>query len=72
MARKNEGRIFVARSSFSATIDGTDYTVHKDLTRVREGHPLLDGDRAQFFEVMVVDYDIEQATAAPGERRGEQ
>ena len=70
MARRNEGRIFIARSSFSATIDGVDYNIQKDLTRVREGHVLLDGGRAQFFEPLTVDYDVEQATAAPGEVRG--
>lgn len=62
-------RIFIAKESFSTELDGVQITVMKDITRVREGHPLLDG-REQFFRLLDVHYDLEQATAAPGEKRG--
>lgn len=63
--------IQVAKDSFSATIDGVPYAVNKG-ERVREGHPLLKGREALFEPVdLKVHYDIEQATAAPGERRGQ-
>lgn len=40
--------------------------------RVRAGHSLL-REQGSFFEPVdtTVQYDVEQATAAPGERRGE-
>lgn len=62
------GRIYVARESFTTEINGQTESVVGGRTRVREGHPLLEG-RAQFFELLTVDYEVEQATAAPGERR---
>lgn len=64
------GQIYVARESFSADLDGASVAVVAGRTRVREGHPLLAG-RAHLFEEITVDYDVEQATAAPGERRGD-
>jgi len=36
----------------------------------RAGHPLLNG-REKFFKLFAVDNEVEQATAAPRERRGE-
>lgn len=69
-ARKpNLGDIFVARESFSTDLDGVPVTVQKGATRVRAGHPLLQG-REDLFEPITVHYDVEQATSAPGERRG--
>lgn len=63
--------IYVANETFSAEVDGTPVVVHKGQTRVRAGHPLLDGREALFDRVEdEVQYDVEQATAAPGERRG--
>lgn len=38
--------------------------------RVREGHPVLVG-REDFFKPLEIQYEVEQATAAPGEKRGE-
>ena len=62
--------IFVAKDSFSTTLDGQPVVVQKGVTRVRAGHPLLKG-REMFFEPLIVQYDIERATSAPGEKRGE-
>jgi len=64
-------RVYVANESFACQIDGKDYQIAKGITRVREGHPLLQAN-PQYFRPMEdnVHYDVEQATAAPGEKRG--
>lgn len=67
--QKAGGAIFQARESFSTILDGAPIAVVGGHTRVREGHPLLKG-REHLFEPLTVDYDVEQATAAPGEKRG--
>jgi hypothetical protein len=64
--------LYVANQSFSTMIDGELYGVAKgDI--VRAGHPLLSKNRMQFFEKAkesdYVDFDVEKATAAPGEER---
>ena len=61
--------IYVAKQSFATEIDGQSVIVHKGTTRVRAGHPLLKG-RESLFEPLTVQYDVEQATAKPGEQRG--
>jgi len=63
-------RIYVARETFVCELDGSDVVVTAGVTRVREGHPLLAG-REMYFDELDVQYDVdvEQATAAPGERR---
>lgn len=61
--------IYVATESFSTTLkDGTPVIVQKGLTRVRAGHELLKG-REVFFKPLDIQYDVEQATAAPAEVR---
>ncbi len=65
---QGDGSIWVAKESFATNLDGAEITVLAGRTRVRDGHPLLRG-REQFFERLTVHYEIEQATAAPGERR---
>lgn len=70
--RQTGGRVFVARETFSWTdADGVPLIAHAGQTRVREGHPLLAG-REHLFDPVEgqVHYDVEQATAAPGEKRG--
>jgi hypothetical protein len=63
------GKIFVAKESFSTVLkDGTPVAIQANITRVREGHELLKG-REVFFKPLDVQYDIEQATAAPAEVR---
>jgi hypothetical protein len=61
--------IYVARESFSCELDGVPVFVTAG-ERVRAGHKLL-RQQASFFEPAdeTVRYDVEQATAAPGERR---
>ncbi len=62
--------VYIAKESFAAEIDGVPVVVRKGVTRVRAGHPLLAG-REQMFEPADAhaDFDVEAATAAPGERR---
>lgn len=61
-------RVYVPVESFIANVDGQDITFIRDQTRVGEGHRILElfPDK---FEVMRVHYDVEQATANPGETR---
>ena len=68
MPKKSGSTIYVARDSFLTIVDGVEVMISKGKTRVREGHPLLSG-REDLFEPMTVDYDIEQASSAPGEKR---
>jgi hypothetical protein len=69
-ASKN-GDVYIAKESGSAEVDGRTLTFTKGITRVRAGHPLLKGREGLFEPVDdVVHYDVEQATAAPGEKRG--
>lgn len=71
MARRNQADIYVAKVAFFAEVDGEQIAVAAG-ERVRSGHPLLDSQREYFEPVDErVKYDVEQATAAPGEKRGE-
>lgn len=66
------GAVFVAKESGSTEIKGESYVFVKGVTRVREGHPILK-TCPEYFEPVEehVHYDVEKATAAPGEKRGE-
>jgi hypothetical protein len=74
MATRNAGRVFAAREPLSATVDGVPIYLDKgDL--VDENDPVRTGREDMFepFVPTVRKYDrpneIEQATAAPGEKR---
>lgn len=61
--------IYVARDSgVIYDADGTPVVVHKGVTRIRSGHPLLEGNE-ELFEVLSVDYDVEDTTARPTQKR---
>lgn len=62
--------IYVAKTAFSCELDGERLTINKG-ERVRAGHALLRA-QAEYFEPAdtTVAYDVEQTTAAPGEKRG--
>lgn len=69
MARQDD--IYVAVEAFTAEIDGLQYIVNVG-ERVRAGHALL-RVLPTAFERLVdqpVTYEVEQATAAPSEKRG--
>jgi hypothetical protein len=62
--------LYEARESFVTMLDGEQVAVSRgDL--VRKGHPLLKG-RDELFRPAegYIRFDVEQATAAPGEKRG--
>ena len=69
MPRKAEPEIYVATQSFAADVDGVPTVVSKG-ERVRRGHALLK-QHGGYFEPADegVEYDVEEATAAPGEKR---
>lgn len=60
--------MLVARESFIANIDGTEYQVQRAVTRVDSEHPLAK-IHPEFWEELAPTYPVEQATAAPGEKR---
>ena len=59
------GKIYVARTSALIQLgDGNSVVLKQGITRVREGHPLLEG-RESMFEEIGVHYDVETARQAP-------
>ena len=67
--KEPKAEIYVARSTGIIRVKGELYTYIAGRTRLRAGHPLLKA-LPDKFEPLSLDYDLEQATAAPGERRG--
>lgn len=65
------GQLWVAKTDFVCDLDGVQEFIRAGQTRVRAGHRLLER-YAECFEPadVGVEFDVEQATAAPGERRG--
>lgn len=63
--------VYIARQSFVAQVEGKKVFITEGVTRVRRGHALLKG-REHLFEPADahVHFEVEQATAAPGEKRG--
>ena len=68
MPRTTEPELYVARSSGVIKVKGETITYLAGRTRVRAGHPLLKA-RPDAFVPLEANYDVEQATAAPGEKR---
>jgi hypothetical protein len=64
----------VATESHCVEIDGEPIVVTANQTRVRSNHPLVKANPGYFRSAddsaTYEDEDVEQATAAPGERRG--
>lgn len=60
--------ILVAKTNAVFDYEGRRVVIRAGVTRVRAGHPITEG-REDLFEPITVDYDVEQATAAPGEKR---
>lgn len=71
MARRTDPQVFVATESGSAEVDGEVITFVKGVTRLRKGHAIL-SQLPNFFEAADehLAYDLEDASAAPGEKRG--
>lgn len=69
------GEIYVANTSGFVHVPGKgkddpgeDIRIEAGVTRVREGHPLYK-QAPDLFSPLEVQYDVEQATRAPGEKR---
>lgn len=63
--------VYVCKESAAFEYDGDMVVVSKGYTRIRAGHPIL-AAHPELFEEITVHYDVprvEQATAAPGEKR---
>jgi hypothetical protein len=66
---KSTGQIYVASTSGVASTPDGEIVFTKGVTRIREGHPLLK-QLGHYFEPLEVQYEVEDTTPAPGERRG--
>lgn len=63
------GNVYVATESVSGLLfDGEPIDLRRGVTRVREGHPLLEAHPGYFRE-LDVHFDVEDATARPGQQR---
>ena len=63
--------VFTPKETMVIEYEGHPVTLHAGMTRIREGHPMMKGRQALFVPVREsVDFEVEQATAAPGEKRG--
>lgn len=69
MPKSKDPEIFVATSSGVVKIDGRIHNYYGGTTRVRAGHPLLKALPGK-FKPMKLDYEVEDATKAPGKKRG--
>lgn len=69
-AAKKTGDIYEAKDTFQGSLDdGTTVFVTKG-ERVRDGHPIV-RKWPSLFQPLTIQYDIEDASADPGVRRGE-
>lgn len=68
--KRPTSNVYVAKRAFWCELDGETLFI-KEGERVRDGHKLLQvqGEHFEPVDTGVV-YDVEQATAAPGETRG--
>lgn len=70
--RGQEADIYVAQETGAVELDGSPVMIYKGVTRVRAGHSLLRDHPTMFAPIdLGVHYDVEQASAAPGEKRGQ-
>jgi hypothetical protein len=60
--------LYVCNTNALVSVNGERVMLRKGVTIVRKGHALLK-EHGAMFEPLHVHYDVEQATAAPGERR---
>lgn len=65
---KTEDRLWVAIDDGVSFVDGEMMPYKRGVTRVREGHPLLSANPGA-FKRLEAHYDVETATAGPGEAR---
>ena len=65
-----ESQVLIARESGIITIDGEECVVVSGVTRAERGHPIVAATPG-WWKPIRAHYRVEQATAAPGELRGE-
>jgi hypothetical protein len=70
MARKKKVEFYEAKTGFVTMFNDEQIGVAAGEL-VRAGHPLLDGREDLFRPWEGPRFDVEQATAEPGEKRGE-
>ena len=69
MAKPARGRtIYTPKDTFVADYEGSPTVFKRGRTFVREGHGILDLYPGMFVELRA-HFDVEQATAEPGETR---
>jgi hypothetical protein len=71
-SQSNGRDVFEAKASFACVYNGGEVSIRKG-ERVREGHDLLRAYPDK-FQPLTIKFDVpevEQATAAPGEKRGD-
>jgi hypothetical protein len=70
-ARKNrDDDIMIAVDSGVIVVDGRECQINRGHTRARRGHEIVKA-APNLWKQIDVHYEVEQATAAPGEKRGE-
>lgn len=71
MPASRDTGIYVATETFVCEIDGQQEVIRGGMTRVRGGHALLRAYPQYFQRTDTgVHFEVEQMTAAPGEKRG--
>ncbi len=70
MARRRnpDQDILIAKTSGVLVVDGVEQTITRGVSRARASHPIVRA-APDWWEPIQVHYDVEEATAAPGERR---
>ena len=61
--------MLVAKETGSVDIAGVNYAFQKGVTRVDESHPMVAATPPEYWEPLKVSFEVEQATAAPEEKR---
>lgn len=62
--------MLVATEDGHIDLDGIPHHIRRGVTRVRANHPLVK-KAPNLWKPIEMTYDVEQTTAAPGEKRGE-
>jgi hypothetical protein len=69
IATKTDAQVFIAIEGFVAEIDGSPVNFRGDHTRVSAAWLGEHENLRHLFRPIEVHHDVEQATAAPGEKR---
>lgn len=65
------GKVYTPITTFFVDYEGSSVTLVANVTRVREGHPLFEGNREHFKEVNdKVDFEVEKVAARVARPKG--